>query len=72
MVSKLEDQLKLLADPSFKKTLRHRSKNEETGKTDWTETEQKVRPWWKEQDGSVIFFIKSGFKPIEIARSPRE
>ncbi len=67
MVAKLQDQLKLLQDPNFKKVLRHRQKGDD-GKTMWTETEHKLKPWWQQQAEGVVFFVKSGFKEVELAK----
>jgi hypothetical protein len=60
IVMKLQDQLELLNNPNYHKVLKHRGKED---------TEHRVQPWWKDQqDGSVIFNLKSGFKAIEIAK----
>jgi hypothetical protein len=67
MVTKLNEQIELAQNPAFRKVLRHRAKNEETGKTEYTNTEHKVQPMWVEQqDGSVIFYVRVGYKAIEL------
>jgi hypothetical protein len=68
MVARLQEQIELLKDPNFKKTLKHRSKGDD-GKTIWTESQHRVAPWWKEQaDGSVVFSLMFQFKPLELAK----
>src|SRR6266478_1656807 len=68
MVLRLQEQLELVKDSTFKKTLKHRAKGDD-GKTIWTETQHRVTPWWKENaDGSAVLSILFQFKPLEIAK----
>ena len=68
IVTQLEDQKSLLKDPTFMRSFRSWVKNEQGGKK-LVEKKQRVLPNWRKQpDGSYIFFVRSGWKPIELEK----
>src|SRR6478609_6791094 len=57
IVGQLEEQKSLLKDPTFMRSIRS-----------W-EKKQRVLPNWRKQpDGSYVFFVRSGWKPIELEK----
>jgi hypothetical protein len=68
VIVRLEEQKLLLADSSYKRTVRSWSKNE-AGEKSLVETKQRVLPWWTAQpNGSYALFIRSGWKAIEFEK----
>jgi hypothetical protein len=65
VVARLEEQKLLLQDSAYHRVVRSWSKNE-AGEKALVESKQRVLPWWTAQpNGSHVFFIRSGWKPIE-------
>jgi hypothetical protein len=68
VVQRLEEQKKLLADDTFKRTIRKRG-DKVDGKTVWNEECQKVQKWWAlQQNGTYAFAIKAGYKNLEFMK----
>ena len=68
VIARLEEQKLLLNDPTYKRSVRSWTKNE-AGERSLVETKQRVLPWWSTQpNGSYVFFIRSGWKPIEFEK----
>jgi uncharacterized protein DUF6641 len=68
IVARLEEQKMLLNDSTYMRSVRSWSKDQE-GKKILVETKQRVLPWWSAQsNGSFVFFIRSGWKPIEFEK----
>ncbi len=68
IVARLEEQKMLLNDSTYMRSVRSWSKDQE-GKKILVETKQRVLPWWNSQpNGSFVFFIRSGWKPIEFEK----
>jgi hypothetical protein len=64
-IVRLEEQKLLFANPNFTRTVRTSVKSEDGVKTT-VERQQRVAPWWVQiADGSYLFTIRSGWKPIE-------
>jgi hypothetical protein len=62
-IERLEEQ-KLLADPTYKRTVRTSIKKD--GERVTVEKQQRVSPWWRSvPNGTYALFIRAGFKPIE-------
>ena len=67
-IARLEEQKQLFNDPSFTRTVRTSVKGEDGVRT-IVEKQQRVAPWWITlSDGSCLFTIRSGWKPIEFDR----
>ena len=67
VIARLEEQKLLLNDPNYKRTVRSWAKSE-AGEKSLVETKQRILPWWTAQpNGSYAFFIRSGWKPIELS-----
>jgi hypothetical protein len=68
IVARLEEQKLLLNDSTYMRSVRSWSKGDD-GKKVLAETKQRVLPWWNAQpNGSFVFFIRSGWKPIEFEK----
>lgn len=64
-IARLEEQKMLFNDPNFSRTVRTSVKGED-GVRNVVEKQQRVSPWWVQlADGSCLFTIRSGWKPIE-------
>jgi hypothetical protein len=64
-IARLEEQKQLFNDPSFTRIVRTSVKGED-GVRAIVEKPQRVSPWWVTlSDGSCLFTIRSGWKPIE-------
>ena len=64
LISRLEEQKALALDPSYVRTVQKWVKKH--GEPGMAETKKKIRPWWRvDQNGSVVFMVKQGWKPIE-------
>jgi hypothetical protein len=64
-IARLEEQKRLFCDPNYSRTVRASVKNEDGVRT-IVEKQQRVSPWWVQlSDGSCLFTIRSGWKPIE-------
>jgi hypothetical protein len=67
MIARLEEQKLLLSDPNYIRTLRTWVKK--NGKLTPVDKQQRVLPWWRvNADGSYVFFIRLGSKPIEFEK----
>lgn len=68
VIARLEEQKLLLSDANYKRSVRSWAKSEAGEKT-LIETKQRVLPWWTAQpNGTYVFFIRSGWKPIEFEK----
>jgi hypothetical protein len=67
MIARLEEQKLLLNDPNYIRTARAWvKKNSELTPID---RQQRVLPWWRvNADGSYVFFVRLGSKPIEFEK----
>jgi hypothetical protein len=67
MIARLEEQKLLLNDPNYIRTSRIWVKN--NGEHTPIQRQQRVLPWWRvNADGSYVFFVRSGSKPIEFEK----
>lgn len=65
IIARLEEQKRLLADPTYTRTVRAWKKSE-TGEKAVVEKRQRILPWWATApNGSHVFFVRLGWKPIE-------
>src|SRR6516225_4198906 len=64
MIARLEEQKLLLSDPNYIRTVRSWVKKD--GQLMPVDKQQRVLPWWRvNANGSYVFFVRSGSKPIE-------
>ena len=64
-IARLEEQKQLFANPTFTRIVRTTVKSQDGART-VVEKQQRVAPWWVTMpDGSCLFTIRSGWKPIE-------
>src|ERR1700687_5343368 len=64
-IARLEEQKQLFNNPNFSRTVRASVKGED-GVRSVVEKHQRVAPWWVHlADGSYLFTVRSGWKPIE-------
>jgi uncharacterized protein DUF6641 len=64
-IARLEEQKQLFNDPNFTRAVRTSVKGDDGVRTS-VEKQQRVSPWWVQlADGSYLFTIRSGWKPIE-------
>ncbi len=67
LVSRLQEQKELIANPSLIRTVQRTVKKD--GLKTVVETQQKLRPWWRtDEKGQVVFFVRVGWKPIEFEK----
>jgi len=67
IVTRLEEQKALLADPAYARTVRSWVKKD--GVKTPQEKQERVLPWWRQApNGSYVFFIRSGWKAIEFEK----
>ena len=68
IITRLEEQKKLLADPTYMRVVRSWAKNE-TGEKSVVEKKQRVLQWWTQTpNGSYAFCVRVGWKPIEFEK----
>ncbi|MGY3370218.1 hypothetical protein ACVWZL_007343 [Bradyrhizobium sp. GM2.4] len=68
MVSRLEDQKKLLADPSYQRRIK-RWEKKEGGEKVLIEKPLRTSKWWQQDpSGSVVMTVKVGSKRIEFEK----
>jgi hypothetical protein len=68
IIARLEEQKLLLNDSAYMRSVRSWSKGDD-GRKVLVETKQRVLPWWSAQpNGTYVFFIRSGWKPIEFEK----
>jgi hypothetical protein len=66
-IARLEEQKQLLADPAFVRITPKWKK--ENGERVQYDKKQRVLPWWRlSENGSYVFFIRSGGKAIEFEK----
>jgi len=67
MIARLEEQKLLLNDPNYIRTSRTWVKK--NGELTPVDRQQRVLPWWRvNADGSYVFFVRLGSKPIEFEK----
>jgi len=67
MIARLEEQKVLLNDPNYIRMARTWVKK--NGELTPIQRQQRVLPWWRvNADGSYVFFVRSGSKPIEFEK----
>jgi len=67
VIARLEEQKLLMSDPSYTRTLRTWVKKD--GEKSVVEKRQRVLPWWSlAPNGSYVFFVRSGWKPVEFEK----
>ena len=63
LVTRLTEQKSLIADPTFKRTVRVKKDGA------MVDQPQKVLPWFRGQgNGSFLFFIRVGFRPLDFGK----
>jgi hypothetical protein len=64
MIARLEEQKLLLNDPKYTRSVRIWVKKD--GQLTPLDKQERVLPWWRmNADGSYVFFVRAGSKPIE-------
>ena len=64
IIARLEEQKLLLNDPNYTRTVRTWVKKD--GQLMPVDKPQRILPWWRvNADGSYVFFVRSGPKPIQ-------
>jgi hypothetical protein len=67
VIERLEEQKRLVSDPNYTRTVRTWVKKD--GEKTAVEKHQRVLPWWRvAPNGSFVFFIRAGQKPIEFEK----
>ena len=67
IIARLEEQKLLLNDPNYTRTVRTWVKKD--GQLTPVDKQQRVLPWWRvDADGSYVFFVRLGSKPIEFEK----
>jgi hypothetical protein len=67
LIERLEEQKKLLADPNYVRSYKRWVKID--GTRSQVEKTQRVFPWWRPgPNGSFVFFIRLGGKPVEFEK----
>ena len=67
IIARLEDQKRLVSDPAYVRTVRTWVKKD--GQRTPVDKQQRVSPWWRvNANGSYVFFVRSGWKPIEFEK----
>jgi hypothetical protein len=67
MINRLEEQKLLLKDPNYTRTVRTWVKKDRQLMP--VDKQQRVLPWWRvNANGSYVFFVRSGSKPIEFEK----
>jgi hypothetical protein len=67
IVARLEEQKLLLSDPTYVRTVRTWTKKD--GQRTPVDKQQRVLPWWRvTANGFYVFFLRSGWKPIEFEK----
>jgi hypothetical protein len=67
MIARLEEQKLLLNDANYIRTVRTWVKKD--GQLTPIDKQQRVLPWWRVgTDGSYVFFVRVGSKPIEFEK----
>jgi hypothetical protein len=67
IIARLEEQKLLLNDPNYTRTVRTWVKKD--GQLMPVDKPQRILPWWRvNADGSYVFFVRSGPKPIQFEK----
>jgi uncharacterized protein DUF6641 len=67
MIARLEEQKLLLNDPKYTRAVRIWVKKD--GQLTPIDKQERVLPWWRmNADGSYVFFVRVGSKPIEFEK----
>ena len=67
IIARLEEQKLLLNDPNYTRTVRTWVKKD--GQLMPVDKPQRILPWWRvNADGSYVFFVRLGSKPIEFEK----
>src|SRR6476659_2284650 len=67
VIERLEEQKRLLNDPNYTRTVRTWVTKD--GEKTAVDKHQRVSPWWRlAPNGSFVFFIRAGRKPIEFEK----
>ena len=67
VIARLEEQKLILKDPNYTRTIRTWVKKD--GGKSVVEKKQRVLPWWSlAPNGSYVFFVRSGWKPVEFEK----
>src|SRR5262249_25340008 len=67
MIARLEEQKLLLNDPKYTRAMRIWVKKD--GQLTPLDKQERVLPWWRmNADGSYVFFVRAGSKPIEFEK----
>jgi hypothetical protein len=66
MIARLDDQKKLIEDPSYVRVSHHfTGKGEERRRV---EKQHRVKKWWRETPTGVFFTVYSGARPVELGQ----
>ena len=67
LIERLQEQKALIQNPSLTRKIIRKVKKD--GQTTAEEHEVKVLPWWRaDEKGQVVFFIRSGWRMIELEK----
>jgi hypothetical protein len=67
VLARVEEQKLFLGDPNYARTVRTWVKKD--GEKSVVKKRQRVSPWWPlNPNGSYVFFVRSGWKPIEFEK----
>jgi hypothetical protein len=67
LIEKLEEQKSLVSDPSYVRVVRRWKK--QNGERVMSERKLPVRRWWRtDETGQAFFFIRHGYKPVELEK----
>ena len=67
IIARLEEQKRLVSDPAYVRTVRTWVKKD--GQRTPVDKQQRALPWWRvSANGSYVFFVRSGWKPIEFEK----
>jgi hypothetical protein len=70
LIARLEEQKLLLKDPNHTRTVRTWVKKDRQLMP--VDKQQRVLPWWRvNANGSFVFFVRSGSKPIEFEKGKK-
>jgi hypothetical protein len=68
LIERLEEQQKLVGDPSFTVLVRRWIKDLE-GVKQPIDRQRRIKPWWKaDANGSLVLILKNGLRTIEIEK----
>ena len=68
LIERLEEQIKLAADPTFTVLVRRWIKDAEGVKQPF-DRQKRIKPWWKaDGSGNLVLVLKNGLKTIELEK----